>query len=204
MLEVAEPLNDAKWPLETVVRDNFLRPRNTGTLEPPAHTACAASVTCGAAIRMSLKVDESNRITEIRYQAAGCSVLVAAASNLTEAVKGMTTGQAAASARLLTWPGGVPAGREECVLLACNALLEGIKQFSDSVRDEWVGDEALICTCFGVSEKTIQRHVRLGGFERIEEVTKACNAGAGCRSCWPLIQDILDEPNYATATGPHD
>jgi NAD(P)H-nitrite reductase large subunit len=59
--------------------------------------------------------------------------------------------------------------------------------------EEWSGEKALICTCFGVSEETIENLVKENSLETIEEVTAACNAGGGCGSCQPLIQEIIDE-----------
>jgi len=55
--------------------------------------------------------------------------------------------------------GILPAERRECALLACEALISAIRNFSDTARDEWEGD-ALICTCFCVSERTIEREIQ--------------------------------------------
>lgn len=177
----------------------FFNPRNVGDAAQPSFTGRSASFTCGAALRISLHVDESQRITEAKFKAAGCSVLVASASLLTDQVLGKTTGEAAATvlaqraesiADLLC---GFEENRADCAALACRALLSAIAKYSDSVRDEWNGDEALICTCFGVSERTIEREIQINRLSTIAEVTRACNAGAGCRSCYPLIEDILDD-----------
>lgn len=175
----------------------FLNPRNVGDVAGPGFVGRSASFTCGAALRISVQVDELQRITEAKFKAAGCSVLVASASLLTDQVIGKTTGAAAAlgqrpeSIRELL--GGIGESGADCVTLACAALLSAIAKYSDSVRDEWNGDEPLICTCFGVSEKTIEGVIQQNRLSTIEAVTKACNAGAGCRSCYPLIEDILDE-----------
>ena len=80
----------------------------------------------------------------------------------------------------------------QCVGLACNALLDAIRDYSNAARDEWAGDEALICTCFFVSERTIEREIQSRGLTTVAEVTKACNAGGGCGSCHQLIQEILE------------
>ena len=108
----------------------------------------------------------------------------------------MTTGEAASLVQLHDLVNEeidpVEPNREHCSALACEALINAIAEYSDSIRDEWTGDEALICTCFGVSERVIEQEVRSRSLITIEEVTRACNAGAGCRSCYPLIQDILD------------
>lgn len=89
-------------------------------------------------------------------------------------------------------------GREHCAKLACDALLAAIREYSDAAREEWIGDEALICTCFFVSERTIEREIATRGLTTVGEVTRACNAGGGCGSCHLLIQEILD------TTGPPD
>jgi NifU-like protein len=57
---------------------------------------------------------------------------------------------------------------------------------------DWAGDEALICTCFFVSERTIEREIQTRGLATVAEVTRACNAGGGCGSCHQLIQEILE------------
>jgi NifU-like protein len=77
-------------------------------------------------------------------------------------------------------------------IIACNALLDAIREYSNAARDDWAGDEALICTCFFVSERTIESEIQTRGLTTVAEVTKACNAGAGCGSCHQLIQEILE------------
>ena len=175
----------------------FLNPRNVGDAVQPNFTGRSASFICGAALRISLHIDESQRITEAKFKAAGCSVLVASASLLTERVIGKTTAAAAALGQrpefIESELGGFGEGRADCAALACTALLSAIAKYSDSVRDEWNGDEALICTCFGVSERTIEREIQMNRLSTIEDVMRSCNAGAGCRSCYPLIEDILED-----------
>ena len=182
-----------------LVTEHFLNPKNVGEAIEPSFTGRSASLQCGATLRMSLHVDESQRITEAKFKAAGCSVLVASASLLIDQVIGKTTGEAASLGQspdtLREGLGDLPAERSECPALACEALVSAIRTYSDSAREEWEGDEALICTCFCVSERRIEREVETHGLRTIAEVTAACNAGAGCRSCYPLIEDILEEVN---------
>lgn len=84
------------------------------------------------------------------------------------------------------------AGSEKCVEMACAALLDAVREYSNAARDDWAGDEALICTCFFVSERTIEREIQAHGLTTVSEVTRACNAGGGCGSCHQLIQEILE------------
>ena len=170
-------------------------PCNVGEAAEPSFTGRAASLECGATLRLSLSLDPSQRIEEAKFKAAGCGILVASLSVLTEQVKGMTTAEAATlghkveSLRALV--GCVEEARSHCPALACEALIAAIREYSDAARNEWAGDEALICTCFGVSEQTIEREIQAHGLRTIAEVTKACNAGAGCGSCCQLIEEIL-------------
>ena len=179
------------------IAELFFKTANVGEAIEPRFVGRAASFACGAAIRISLHIDDSQRITEAKFQAAGCSILVAAAALLTSQVNGKKTSEAARVgqdlAALKRKLGTLPAERKVCLELACEALLGAIGNYSDSVRDDWEGDEALICTCFCVSERTIEHEVQTAGLTTIAAVTAACSAGGGCRSCYPLIQDILDD-----------
>lgn len=175
--------------------DHFFNPRNVGDASEPSFTGRAASLSCGAHVRISIQIDESQRLSQARFRAAGCHVLIAAASLLTEQVTGKTTADAAATgqrASALIEHLGVDPGNAACVQMACDALLDAIREYSNAARDDWAGDEALICTCFFVSERTIEREIQTHGLTTVAEVTRACNAGAGCGSCHQLIQEILE------------
>jgi NifU-like protein len=171
--------------LDREAADHFFNPRNVGDADEPKFAGRAASLTCGAHVRFSIQVDEAHAISQARFRAAGCSDLIAAASLLTEQVIGLTTAEAAT---IQQEPVGVD---PECARLAREALLDAIVDFSNAARDDWAGDEALICTCFFVSERTIEREIQAHSLTTVAEVTKACNAGAGCGSCHQLIQEIL-------------
>ena len=174
--------------------DHFFNPRNVGDSAEPSFVGRAASLSCGAHVRFSIQVDEVQAVSQARFRAAGCNVLVAAASMLTELVTGLTTADAAVIGQA---PEALiaqleAAGSEKCVEMACDALLDAIREYSNAARDDWAGDEALICTCFFVSERTIEREIQARGLTTVAEVTKVCNAGGGCGSCHQLIQEILE------------
>jgi len=182
-----------------LVAEQFPNLKNVGEAASPNFVGRSASFACGAVARVSLQVGDGQHIVDAKFKVAGCTVLVAALSVLTEQVKDKTTAEAAALAEDLETIerrlGREAVDRDDCVLLASEALLEAIRAYSDSARDHWEGDDALICTCFGVSERTIESEVQNKKLSTIAEVTQACNAGAGCRSCYPLIEDILEEVN---------
>jgi nitrogen fixation NifU-like protein len=138
--------------------EHFFNPANVGDATEPNFIGRAASFECGATLRFSLHVDDSQRIIDAKFKAAGCSVMVAAASLLADEIKSKTTAEAAALARhpelLQEQLGPLAVVRPECTALASEALIAAIREYSDSVRTDWTGDDALICTCFGVSERT--------------------------------------------------
>lgn len=180
------------------VTQHFFAPANVGEIEEPDGSSIVASPSCGAVLRLSMSVDEKQRITAAKFKVAGCSYLVAACSVLSTALEGKTTGEAAALCQkpeevtammVADWP----ADKSDCLGLVCRGFVSAIRSYSDAVRDEWSEDDALICTCFGVSERAIETAIQAGGLRTIAEVTHASNAGAGCRSCYPLIEEILDQ-----------
>jgi NifU-like protein len=185
--------------LPEVATDHFFNPRNVGDADEPSFVGRAASLICGAHVRFSIQVDENQRVTQAKFKAAGCSVLVASSSMLTERVVNVPTSEAGIIGQdrdaLVRGFKDFEPGREHCSKLACEALLAAIREYSDAARDDWAGDEALICTCFFVSERTIEREIEMHGLQDVAEVTRACNAGGGCGSCHQLIQEILDTQN---------
>src|SRR5678816_92609 len=106
--------------------DHFFNPRNVGDADEPSFTGRAASLSCGAHVRFSIQVDEAQRVSQARFRAAGCHVLVAAASMLTEQVTGLTTAEAATLAT----------DANNCAALARDALLDAIREYSNAARDD--------------------------------------------------------------------
>jgi NifU homolog involved in Fe-S cluster formation len=181
------------------IREFFLHPRNVGEVHEADAVGDTGSLTCGAILRLTIKVDAlSHKVTDAKFKAAGCGYLIAAASVLTELIEGITMEEAVSltsiaeeviSERL----GQFPPEKKHCATLCRDALGAAITGYRTSPQTEWIGDEALICTCFAVSEKTIEQAIQTASLHTVEQVTRACNAGAGCGSCHPLIEDIIED-----------
>ena len=70
------------------------------------------------------------------------------------------------------------------------ALEQAISHFKGApVRAE---EEKIVCECFGVTEKEIERNIRENRLTTVEEVTNYTKAGGGCGNCHPHIQEIID------------
>jgi NifU-like protein len=51
----------------------------------------------------------------------------------------------------------------------------------------------IVCECFGVTDKEIERAVRENNLASVEDVTNYTKAGGGCGNCHDAIQEIIDK-----------
>jgi nitrogen fixation protein NifU and related proteins len=70
--------------------DLYENPLNQGTLEPADISYEEDNPLCGDVIRIDVRLDSEQRIADIRWTGQGCAISQAAASLLTEEVKGMS------------------------------------------------------------------------------------------------------------------
>ncbi len=54
-------------------------------------------------------------------------------------------------------------------------------------------DDKLLCYCKNVRYGTVRRVIADRDLRSPEQVTAACDAGSGCRSCRPEIEALLEE-----------
>ena len=184
------------------VNELFQKPRNAGVIERTAARGQASSFMCGAALRITLRIETPGyRVADARFQATGCGYLIAAASLLTEMIQGLRLAEAESvaatpelcDALIIKHCVNVPSDRRHCIALCREALQDALRNYRQSALTAWQGADSYICVCFSVAEKTIQETIAHGALHTIAEVTAKCNAGAGCGSCRSLIQDLLDE-----------
>ena len=88
--------------------------------------------------------------------------------------------------------GAVPSGRGECVDTCIGALRGAFAYFRSSQIEEFRGEKALLCTCFGVTEETVEIVLQDITVDTVDDVTRHCRAGGGCGSCTMMIQEMLD------------
>jgi NifU-like protein len=50
----------------------------------------------------------------------------------------------------------------------------------------------IICECFGITDREIEKAVRENGLTTVEQVTNYTKAGGGCGNCHEKIQAIID------------
>jgi NifU-like protein len=180
------------WDYTDKVKDHFLNPRNVGEIEEPDGVAEVGSIACGDALKFTFKLDENGRIKEAKFKTFGCASAIASASAMTEIIKGMTVEEAAkvTNQDIANYLGGLPQEKMHCSVLGREALEQAIAHFKGApVRAE---EEKIVCECFGVAEKEIERTIRENRLTTVEEVTNYTKAGGGCGNCHPDIQEIID------------
>ena len=108
--------------------DLYENPLNYGTIDPHDFTYEEDNPLCGDVVRIDVKLDDAGKVTDIAWEGDGCAISQAAASLLTEEVKGMTLAELKAfdSQRLLDLL-GVPLSmaRVKCALLSLKVLKAG-------------------------------------------------------------------------------
>ena len=144
--------------------------------------------TCGSYVRFSLRIEgELPVITNAGFSSNGCGHMCAAADELCEYLTG----------RALTQLHGLEvrpnaATSRECGEHCYTAVRAALADYRAARIEEFSGEKALICTCFGVTEERIEAIISGSNIRTVDEVSAACNAGLGCGSCRMMIQEVID------------
>lgn len=108
--------------------DLYEHPLNYGTLDPNDFSYEEDNPLCGDVIRIDVRVDEQDRITDVKWSGDGCAISQASASLLTDEIRGMTLEEVKSypKERLLELI-GVPLSmaRVKCALLSLKVLKAG-------------------------------------------------------------------------------
>ena len=181
------------------INTRFGVPEHSGKAALSNAVGTGASLVCGSFVRVYLEIDAENKtIREARYRTNGCGFAVAAAEVLAENIVGrkLTDLQGLDHAEFL---GEIerhldefPPARSHCAEICFDALQAAFNDFRALQNEEFAGEKALICTCFGVSEDVIETLIAENDAASVESVGELCNAGTGCGSCRFLIQELID------------
>jgi NifU-like protein len=191
------------WEYTDKVRDHFLNPRNAGEIENPDGLGEVGNITCGDALRLTFKLDETGKIADAKFKTFGCGSAIASASALTELIKGKTLEQAAviSNADIAKFLDGLPREKMHCSVMGQEALEAAISFYKSGGKKTSppVKDGEIVCTCFNVTDKEIERAIKENNLKTIEDVTNFTKAGGGCGGCHEQIQQILDRINKTHA-----
>jgi nitrogen fixation protein NifU and related proteins len=114
-----------------LVMEHFSNPRNVGEIEDADGVGQIGNPVCGDVMRITISVDDEDRIADIKFKTFGCGAAVATSSMVTELVMGKTLGEAAeiSNKAVAEALGGLPANKMHCSNLAADALHLAIEDY---------------------------------------------------------------------------
>ncbi len=115
------------------VMDHFTNPRNVGDIKDADGIGEVGNAKCGDIMRIYLKVDENDVITDVKFKTFGCGAAIATSSMVTEMVKGKKLSEALeiSNQAVAEALGGLPPAKMHCSNLAADALHHAIKDYID-------------------------------------------------------------------------
>jgi len=123
-----------------LVMDHFSNPRNVGEIEDADGVGQIGNPVCGDVMRISISVDDQDRIADVKFKTFGCGAAVATSSMVTELVMGKTLEEAAeiSNKAVAEALGGLPPNKMHCSNLAADALHLAIRDYlvNDGREDE--------------------------------------------------------------------
>lgn len=181
------------------ISERFYEPKRAGKPEKTNAVGTGASFSCGTFIRFFLEIDaETKEIKDAKYKTNACGFTIATAEVLTEKIRGRKLTELHGlendelKAEIENALGIFPADRNHCAEICFDALHHAFNDFRALQIEEFAGEKALICTCFGVTEREIENVIEENQVETVEQVIDICRAGGGCGSCRMLIQELID------------
>ncbi|MBQ7605032.1 MAG: Fe-S cluster assembly scaffold protein NifU [Firmicutes bacterium] len=127
---------------ETVM-DHFMNPRNVGEIENPDGKGVYGSPVCGDMMQITIKVDENDVITDVKFKTFGCGSAIASSSMATEMIIGKTVDEALAvtNKQIVEELGGLPPVKLHCSVLADHAIKCAIYDYAQKHGKTYKGLE---------------------------------------------------------------
>ena len=113
------------------VMDHFMNPRNVGEIQDASGVGEVGNAKCGDIMKIYIKVDENDVITDVKFKTFGCGAAIATSSRATEMVKGKTIDEALKITNKMVADslGGLPPVKLHCSVLAEEALHAAIADY---------------------------------------------------------------------------
>jgi nitrogen fixation NifU-like protein len=121
------------------ILDHYKNPRNAGHLEHPTTTADGVNPLCGDELSVELEI-EGDTVQDVRFNGRGCAISQAAASMISDVVKGKTVTEVRAlGSEDVLEELGIPLSpiRLKCALRSVNVLRVALGDASDDGDIEW-------------------------------------------------------------------
>jgi NifU-like protein len=183
------------WEYTDKLKDHFFNPRNVGEIEEADGVGEVGSLACGDALKLTFKLDENGIIKDAKFKTFGCASAIATSSVLTEMIKGKTLSEAAkvTNKDIADYLGGLPEQKMHCSVMGREALEAAIENYRTGGKKKHELQGNVVCTCFGVTDREIERVIRENDLTTVDQVTNYCKAGGGCGGCKGEIEKIIEK-----------
>ena len=140
------------------VMDHFTHPRNVGEMPDATATGEVGNAKCGDIMKIYLKIDKNDIITDAKFETFGCASAIATSSMATELIKGQPISKALelSNAAVVEALDGLPPAKIHCSVLAEEAVKAAILDYYKKTgRDttELEKECGGCCACCGAHEE---------------------------------------------------
>jgi nitrogen fixation NifU-like protein len=113
------------------VMEHFRNPHNVGEIPDADGIGNVGNPVCGDIMRLYIKVDENEVITDAKFKTFGCGAAISTSSIITDLVKGKTIDEAlkVSNEAVVEALGGLPKIKLHCSVLAEEALRSAIADY---------------------------------------------------------------------------
>jgi NifU-like protein len=193
------------WDYTDKVRDHYLHPRNVGEIENPDGFGEVGNISCGDALRLTFKLNDKGVVEDIKFKTFGCGSAIASASMLTELCKGKTLEELRriSNKDIAKALDGLPKEKMHCSVMGEEALEAAISFYETDgkISTPTQKDGRVVCHCFGITDKEIEKAVKENGLKTLADVTNFTKAGGACGKCHKEIQSMIDKLTGAAQVG---
>ena len=113
------------------VMDHFSNPRNVGEIDNADGVGTVGNAKCGDIMKIYLKIDENDIITDCKFKTFGCGAAIATSSMATELIKGKSVSEALKLTNSVVVEAleGLPPVKVHCSVLAEEAVKSAVADY---------------------------------------------------------------------------